>query len=293
MICFKKAQNRFVQCSASFYDKDLKMHKIYSKCGWTDCFLYNHKQEQGFLLFKMCSRSQQGHFDYQKKWIKGKEVEKNKSNIPIYIILQLNFQQDTKINAQTSLPGTICPGQIEASTSVPGTIRGRQRIALLQLRFMLMSIAPVNHVRPWRCQGSRLIPEDMVLSKGHAAAGALQIWVAYIVTQSLLTSGPELQCRAMSVSVPCSNQCLCCYPHPCYQWRLCGCPGSGSPTGTMLVSKGLHTVKAMPIWVACVATQGYSYILAQAAAENDVWVSSLIAAQVCIDVHGPCCHQRR
>lgn len=49
----------------------------------------------------------------------------------------------------------------------------------------------------------------------------------------------------------CSSQGLCWY---LLLWGLCGCPGYGQPSGTMLVSSGHTAAGAILTWVACTAT---------------------------------------
>ncbi|MEJ1281382.1 melanoma-associated antigen B2 [Cricetulus griseus] len=69
---------------------------------------------------------------------------------------------------------------------------------------------------------------------------------------------------------------------------LCGCPGSGQPPGTMLVSKDLAATWVTVILVAFAATVA---MVTSRVAKGHVWVHDPAAAWVCADVHGPRCQQ--
>lgn len=55
---------------------------------------------------------------------------------------------------------------------------------------------------------------------------------------------------------------------------------------------GAHTAaRAIKLWETYAVIQGHGVIQAQGAAKDHVLVCDPIAARVCVDTNGPCCHQ--
>lgn len=61
-----------------------------------------------------------------------------------------------------------------------------------------MSVVPIA-TELCRCLGSGQPPESIVVSKGHAATGAIMIWVVFAVTVTMMTDVQILPAAKINV----------------------------------------------------------------------------------------------
>lgn len=68
-------------------------------------------------------------------------------------------------------------------------------------------------------------------------------------------------------------------------------PGIWADTWGFWVFKGHTALSYNPIWVTYTTNCGHGDILALTTNKNHIWVLGQTAVQICVDIHGPCCHQ--
>lgn len=129
----------------------------------------------------------------------------------------------------------------------------------------------------------------MLVSEGHAATGAMLVWVA---PGAMVISGPRLhQGPCLGLWSDCS-QGLCWSLWPMLPLRAVWMAGVRSAPWVHVGGWGPCYSQGYAYLSGCTSIWCYGDVDARAGTEGHIWVHGTTAARVCVDAQGFCCHWR-